>query len=212
MDYSNISVRDLSVTNIEKILQEYLCLKKISEEKIENHSYFLNLENQVYQILKFNRKPEMPLYYLKDSSVFDILQKVIGIPIKNINKIELSNLLDNIESFEFEKINNIENLTKKEYIETVLMSLSLFFAHSYHRNTMDELIQERAPKNTAETLIAIGRIGNELESKIEEELKDEKRGLGFCHTYWATKKRILKEDYGIIWYSPAEENPLVSYD
>lgn len=212
MDYRNNSFLDLSETDIEKILQDYLCLKKISEEKIENHSHLLNLENQVYQILKFNREPKMPLYYLKDSSVFDIIEKVIGIPIKNLNKIELSSLLDNIESFEFEKINNIENLTKKEYIETVLMSLSLFFAHCFHRKTMDELIQERAPKNSIETLIAIEKIQKELQSKIENELKDEKKQLGFCHTYWATKKRILKEDYGITWYSPAEENPLVSYD
>lgn len=212
MDCKNNSFLYLSEADIEKILQDYLCLNKKSEEKNENHSHFLNLENQVYQILKFNRDPEMPLYYLKDSMVFDIIEKVIGIPIKNLNKIELSSLLNNIESFEFEKINNIENLTKKEYIETVFMSLSLFFAHCYHRKTMDELIQERIPKNTAETLIAIGKIGNELESKIEEELKDEKRRLGFCHTYWTTKKHILEEDYGIIWYSPAEENPLVSYD
>ena len=36
--------------------------------------------------------------------------------------------------------------------------------------------------------------------------------LGSCHTIWALKKRILKEKYGITWYSPAELNPEIKYD
>ena len=31
--------------------------------------------------------------------------------------------------------------------------------------------------------------------------------LGSCHWLWVTKKHILKEKYGITWYSPAELNP-----
>lgn len=31
--------------------------------------------------------------------------------------------------------------------------------------------------------------------------------LGFCHIVWETKKRILKEKYGMEWKTPAEENP-----
>ena len=36
--------------------------------------------------------------------------------------------------------------------------------------------------------------------------------LGFCHLFWHTKKRILKEKYGVDWKTPAEENPGVMYD
>ena len=36
--------------------------------------------------------------------------------------------------------------------------------------------------------------------------------LGCCHTIWALQKRILKEKYGITWYSPDELNPEIIYD
>ena len=36
--------------------------------------------------------------------------------------------------------------------------------------------------------------------------------LGCCHTIWALQKRILKEKYGITWYTPAELNPDIKYD
>ena len=36
--------------------------------------------------------------------------------------------------------------------------------------------------------------------------------LGSCHTLWALQKRILKEKYGITWYTPAELHPEIKYD
>ena len=36
--------------------------------------------------------------------------------------------------------------------------------------------------------------------------------LGCCHTIWDLKKRILKEKYGITWYTPAELNLDVKFD
>lgn len=36
--------------------------------------------------------------------------------------------------------------------------------------------------------------------------------LGSCHTLWTLQKRILKEKYGITWYTPAELNPDVKFD
>ena len=36
--------------------------------------------------------------------------------------------------------------------------------------------------------------------------------LGCCHTLWALQKRILKEKYGITWYTPDELNPDVKFD
>lgn len=35
---------------------------------------------------------------------------------------------------------------------------------------------------------------------------------GFCHLFWATKKRILKQKYGVDWQTPAERNPDTRYD
>ena len=36
--------------------------------------------------------------------------------------------------------------------------------------------------------------------------------LGDCHKLWAMQKFILKEKYGITWYTPAELNPEIKYD
>jgi hypothetical protein len=35
---------------------------------------------------------------------------------------------------------------------------------------------------------------------------------GFCHIFWAKKKEILKEKYGIEWKTPREMNPMNFYD
>lgn len=36
--------------------------------------------------------------------------------------------------------------------------------------------------------------------------------LGSCHSVWAMRKQILKDKYGITWYSPSELNPDIKYD
>lgn len=36
--------------------------------------------------------------------------------------------------------------------------------------------------------------------------------LGFTHVYWKEKKRILREKYGISWWTPAQLNPGTAYD
>jgi hypothetical protein len=36
--------------------------------------------------------------------------------------------------------------------------------------------------------------------------------LGCCHRLWSLQKRILKEKYGITWYTPAELHPDVLFD
>lgn len=66
--------------------------------------------------------------------------------------------------------------------------------------------------NTQATLNKIAIVEKEVEKRIKKILKDEPRMLGFCHRYWAIKKKILREDYGIIWYTPAECNPDVIFD
>ena len=36
--------------------------------------------------------------------------------------------------------------------------------------------------------------------------------FGMCHMIWGLKKEILKEKYGMTWYTPAEVNPYTCYD
>jgi hypothetical protein len=36
--------------------------------------------------------------------------------------------------------------------------------------------------------------------------------MGACHAIWAIERKLMKEKYGIIWYSKPELNPGVMYD
>lgn len=51
---------------------------------------------------------------------------------------------------------------------------------------------------------------NEIERLISEFGED--FIVSTIHTYWKHKKRILKEDYGIEWGSPAQLNPGANFD
>ena len=70
-----------------------------------------------------------------------------------------------------------------------------------------------AKTNSKETLQQIKEIEEEVDRKVNENLKDIKQPmLGFCHVFWNEKKRILKEEYNIKWFTPAECNPQNRYD
>ena len=51
----------------------------------------------------------------------------------------------------------------------------------------------------------------EIEKEVDEELKDEPRGMGFCFGYWSAKRAAL-ERRGIEWRSPSAMNPRVMFD
>ena len=51
------------------------------------------------------------------------------------------------------------------------------------------------PKGTRRTLKEIGTLG-----------------FGSCHTFWKHKKRILREEYHMIWRSPQDLNPECCFD
>ncbi len=54
----------------------------------------------------------------------------------------------------------------------------------------------------------------EAEKLANIELEEQKVEInrGFCHLFWKTKKRILKEQFGIEWKSPAEMNKGLRFD
>src|SRR4051812_24573440 len=43
---------------------------------------------------------------------------------------------------------------------------------------------------------------SEADREVGRLLKDKPRKLGLCHLEWKHKKTILKERFGITWYSP----------
>ena len=53
---------------------------------------------------------------------------------------------------------------------------------------------------------------NAVERVLEQEFASTQKGLGFCHVYWARKKKLLKEMYNIDWKTPIELNPGIQFD
>lgn len=51
----------------------------------------------------------------------------------------------------------------------------------------------------------------EVEKEVDEQLKDEPRGMGFCFCYWSAKRAALA-CRGIEWRSPSAMNPRVMFD
>lgn len=51
----------------------------------------------------------------------------------------------------------------------------------------------------------------DVEKEVDEQLKDETRGMGFCHAYWSAKRAALARR-GIEWKSPSAMNPRVMFD
>ena len=51
----------------------------------------------------------------------------------------------------------------------------------------------------------------DVEKEVDEQLKDEARGMGFCHVYWRAKRAALARR-GIEWKSPSAMNPRVMFD
>lgn len=54
-------------------------------------------------------------------------------------------------------------------------------------------------------------IAGEVERKLDELFKNERRHMGFCFRYWSAKEELLKK-YGIDWRSPGAMNPGVHFD
>ena len=51
----------------------------------------------------------------------------------------------------------------------------------------------------------------DVEREVDEQLKDEPRGMGFCFSYWSAKRAALARR-GIEWRSPSAMNPRVMFD
>ena len=39
-----------------------------------------------------------------------------------------------------------------------------------------------------------------------------KRPLGSCHLVWSEMRKVLKEEHGVLWFTPAEMNPGSVFD
>lgn len=56
------------------------------------------------------------------------------------------------------------------------------------------------------------KIYYDVEAELDRRLANVPRQMGFCFQYWAMKRELLMEKYGIDWRSPSQMNPRVMYD
>jgi hypothetical protein len=56
----------------------------------------------------------------------------------------------------------------------------------------------------------LNKAGEESDAELMK--KGYKKRMGYCHIYWNTKQRILRNKYHIIWRTPGELNFNVIFD
>lgn len=56
------------------------------------------------------------------------------------------------------------------------------------------------------------KIYYDVEAELDRRLANVPRQMGFCFQFWAMKRELLMEKYGIDWRSPSQMNPRVMFD
>ena len=69
---------------------------------------------------------------------------------------------------------------------------------------------EVAPSRLAEFKAMEEKVDAEAERRTIEEIGT--MGRGSCHTFWKHKKKILREEYHMIWRSPQDLNSETCFD
>ena len=123
------------------------------------------------------------------------------------------------QSLEYQRIltevmNEVYSLYVNERIESLesLAETEVFFGYdSYFPN--DDLPWEQTPierkMNKPSFLIDTAKSYLPHDSAHAAEVLSQ---IGSCHKIWALQKQILKEKYGITWYTPSELHPEIKYD
>ena len=56
------------------------------------------------------------------------------------------------------------------------------------------------------------KICKQVDKMVDKKTKSVRGKFGSCHQIWNTRKRILKEEYGMDWHTPQEMNPSCHFD
>lgn len=88
------------------------------------------------------------------------------------------------------------------------------------RRLLAERIEQAKKKQRADTPLhdpiqdddLYSGIWRKANAEVDEMLKDEKKGRGFCRKRWRVLKEHLKGKYGVEWFSPGEMNPGWRFD
>ena len=90
---------------------------------------------------------------------------------------------------------------------------SINFAAKFGKQIQNRYTMERtevAPSRLAEFKAIEEKVDAEAERRTIEELGT--MGFGACHTFWKHKKKILREEYHMIWRSPQDLEPECLFD
>lgn len=131
------------------------------------------------------------------------LDAIISDYVITIKRAEIKNILDYGD-------NTLTSNQKRAFSHIAISILGQL--ENRRKDLLDSIMEERVPKNSVETLRRINEIEDEVNRKVAARLQDVPRQLGYCHCFWGEKKKILREEYGIEWYTPAEEDPSTCYD
>lgn len=99
------------------------------------------------------------------------------------------------------KVNEIPDIDKRATVEVVKQDIKKAKDSGDFKKYLEECLGEKIDFND-----------NQLIDKLAESYMKVPPYMGYCHLLWAAKKDILKKDYNIDWYTPAEENPATLYD
>ena len=77
-----------------------------------------------------------------------------------------------------------------------------------------EKLPEVAPSRLAEFRAIEKDVDAEAERRTRQQLgmPEGEWWFGSCHTFWKHKKRILRDDYHMIWRSPQDLEPETCFD
>ena len=74
--------------------------------------------------------------------------------------------------------------------------------------------QEVSPKRLEEYNSIVDEVDKRAKALMSEEMgmPEDCCVMGGCHVFWKHKKRILREEYHMVWRSPQDLNPTVHFD
>lgn len=109
-------------------------------------------------------------------------------------------LLEESDWFDFRLTKELERAMADMFTQTELFKIMLDPKIGHLRTDLVEYTWEWE------------KIYYDVEDELDRRLANVPRQMGFCFQYWAMKRELLMEKYGIDWRSPSQMNPRVMFD
>lgn len=188
------------------VQQSILSLEGIFKQMVVNYNTFgavwknIGLAREAFEILKSLPdvvEGEFDTPAEKASILSDMLEQIE----ETIAPRLCIEIREYMQSLSADDSNNIEMLEQlRDFIDIKFPMEE--YCRKYHKMLKFDPVERT--KEWEDVICAV-------ETECAEILKDEPQGMGFCFSYWSTKKAVLAK-YGIVWRSPSAMNPRVMFD